>query len=146
MYKFSFNLLLILLILLLFGCASFNQSFDKNNVLAKVCQLMDRPIPSTSPNIWIVDSPDKLNDICTKVDKNSLQNLKDGNIPVGACIAGDIFLLRNALSESIMAHEMAHYIGADEQEAERVATKFSHTLVFRPRSFTSDWGRFAINR
>lgn len=146
MYKINLKILFILLILLSFGCASFNQPPNPKNVLGKVCQLMDKPIPSTSPNIWVVDSPDKLADLCIKVDKNSLQNLKAGYMPVGACIMGDIFLLKNALSESVMAHEMAHYMGADEQKAEIVAAHFSHTLVFRARSPHSEWGSFAIKR
>jgi hypothetical protein len=133
MYKINLNYLLFIFILLIIGCASFNQPPNPNIVLGTVCQLMDKPIPLTSPNIWVVDSPAKLADLCIKVDKNSLQNLKDEYMPVGACIMGDIFLLKNALTESVMAHEMAHYMGADEQEAERVATNFSHTLVFRPR-------------
>ena len=146
MYKFNSKFLLIKLTLLFLGCASFNQSLNPNNVLAKVCQLMHKPIPSTSPNIWIVNSPYKLANLYTKVDKNFLQKLNNGDMPAGACILGDIFLVKNSFSESLMAHEMAHYMGADEQEAERVATNFSHTLVFRPWSPDGEWGSFAMHR
>lgn len=146
MYKISLRILLFLLILSFVGCASFNQPPNPNNVFGKVCQLMNKPIPSTSPNIWVVDSPDKLAALCTKVDKTSLKNLKEGYMPVGACIIGDIFLLKSALSESVMAHEMAHYMGADEQEAEKVSEHFSHALVFRPRYPDGEWGSFAFKR
>jgi len=146
MYKNNSKILLFIFTLLFYGCASFNQSPNPNNVLAKVCQLMHKPIPSTSPNIWIVNSPDKLAKLYTKVDKSFLRNLNNGDMPAGACILGDIFLVKDSLSESLMAHEMAHYMGADEQEAERVASHFSHTLVFKPWSPDGEWGSFAMHR
>lgn len=146
MYKTNLWILIVISIILFIGCASFNQPPNQNNVLSRVCQIMDKPMPKTSPKIWVVESPLKLAELCNKVDKTSLKNLKQGYVPVGACIIGDIFLLKSALSESTMAHEMAHYLGANEQEAEIISSHFSHALVFRSRYPDNEWGSFAMNR
>jgi hypothetical protein len=136
------KIVLLLSIILYVGCASFNQIPDQAKIMDKVCYLMNKPHPQYPPHVWVVDNSFQLAKICTMVDKNSLKTLQKGYKPVGVCIIGDIFLYKYAISEATMAHEMAHYMGADEQEAERVAEHFSKQLVFRPRNPNSDWGSF----
>jgi hypothetical protein len=113
----------ILCLLLVTGLACCPRIHSSESILKQVAGLMNTPIPTVRPWVFIVDDGYAVSNIaapyvwsCNDKDRTLLKG-----VFIPPCL---IYLSQKDLSEALLAHELAHFLGADEKEAKRVQLYF----------------------
>jgi len=112
-----------LCLLLIIGLACYPRIHSAENILKQVAGLMSVQVPDVRPWVFIVDDGYAVTNIAAPYVW--CPNDKDRATIKGLFIPPFlIYLSRKDLSEALLAHEFAHFLGADEKEAERVQLYF----------------------
>ncbi len=114
---------IIVIALLIFGLGCTHRVHDSETIYKQVAQLMCVPLPQVRPWVFVVDDGYAVMNIAAPYVWCA--NDKDRATIKGLFIPPHlIYLSRKDLSEALLAHEYAHFLGADEQEAQRVQLYF----------------------
>lgn len=114
-------IILIMLSIISFGCTP--HVHDSDRILKQVADLMNVSLPDARPWVFIVSDGYAVSNIaapyvwsCGTDDTDKMQG-----VFIPPCL---IYLSKKDLSEALVAHEFAHFLGADEREAERIQVYF----------------------
>jgi len=106
------------------GCATSKP--DVKLLLPQVCKIMGKPLPEKPPRIIYCPDGYYIANIISLHANPVVGAYKVGGegYCAGAHVFGDILISEKDAHVWVMAHELAHYMGADEAEARRVASYF----------------------
>ena len=117
--------LCLVMALMLFGFACAGPRFnDPEAIFQRTCQLMNVSVPDSRPWIFVVEDGEAV--------FHSTQAFvwcaadRDRKFLLGVFIPPNIiFVSRQDLTPALLAHEYAHYLGADEKVACFIANSFN---------------------
>ncbi|TRZ44513.1 hypothetical protein D4S03_11960 [bacterium] len=113
--------LVIASLIIILGCSP--GVHDSRIIFKQVADLMNVQVPEAKPWIFVVNDGYAVSNIAAPYVwcPNAQDRATIKGVFIPPCL---IYLSRKDLSEALLAHAFAHFLGADEKEAERVQLYF----------------------